>query len=167
MVIRLNAQNCAHVEPCSKELVLTGWNCFHPQLFRNYYNYYNYYHPQLFLNYFCGGKLTCHRYIFSLASNPFYLWLICTIFYEAGEGYVPTTLTQVLLLPCYCYQYLPWLLSFLPLTHRIHPALHMGHHRLLQPGLGSRVKKCHFSASLTKGVWPDLIKLSTFWPVFP
>ena len=40
----------------------------------------------------------CGRYIFSLASNPFYLWLICTIFYEAGEGYVPTTLTQVLLL---------------------------------------------------------------------
>ena len=35
------------------------------------------------------------RYIFSLASNPFYLWLICTIFYEAGEGYVPTTLTQL------------------------------------------------------------------------
>ena len=34
--------------------------------------------------------LTCHclimvRYIFSLASNPFYLWLICTIFYEVGE----------------------------------------------------------------------------------
>ncbi len=25
------------------------------------------------------------RYIFSLASNPFYLWLLCTIFYEAGE----------------------------------------------------------------------------------
>ena len=45
------------------------------------------------------GKLSCDdRYIFSLASNPFYLWLICTIFYEAGEGYVPTTLTQVLLL---------------------------------------------------------------------
>ena len=35
------------------------------------------------------------RYIFSLASNPFYLWLICTIFYEAGEGYVPRTLTQL------------------------------------------------------------------------
>jgi hypothetical protein len=25
------------------------------------------------------------RYIFSLASNPFYLWLLCTIFYEAGQ----------------------------------------------------------------------------------
>ncbi|XP_023321296.1 NACHT, LRR and PYD domains-containing protein 12 [Eurytemora carolleeae] len=35
------------------------------------------------------------RYIFSLASNPFYLWLLCTIFYEAGEGYVPRTLTQL------------------------------------------------------------------------
>ena len=40
-------------------------------------------------------KIIMTRYIFSLASNPFYLWLICTIFYEAGEGYVPTTLTQV------------------------------------------------------------------------
>jgi len=35
------------------------------------------------------------RYIFSLASNPFYLWLLCTIFYEAGEGYIPRTLTQL------------------------------------------------------------------------
>ena len=39
--------------------------------------------------------IVLYRYIFSLASNPFYLWLICTIFYEAGEGYVPTTLTQL------------------------------------------------------------------------
>ena len=40
-------------------------------------------------------KVILIRYIFSLASNPFYLWLICTIFYEAGEGYVPRTLTQL------------------------------------------------------------------------
>ena len=42
-----------------------------------------------------GETYSYYRYIFSLASNPFYLWLICTIFYEAGEGYVPTTLTQL------------------------------------------------------------------------
>lgn len=41
------------------------------------------------------NRARADRYIFSLASNPFYLWLICTIFYEAGEGYVPTTLTQL------------------------------------------------------------------------
>lgn len=34
-------------------------------------------------------------YIFSLATNPFYLWLICTIFTEAGEDFVPKTLTQL------------------------------------------------------------------------
>ena len=34
-------------------------------------------------------------YIFSLATNPFYLWLICTIFSEAGEEFVPKTLTQL------------------------------------------------------------------------
>ena len=41
------------------------------------------------------NRARADRYIFSLASNPFYLWLICTIFYEAGEGYIPTTLTQL------------------------------------------------------------------------
>ena len=34
-------------------------------------------------------------YIFSLATNPFYLWLICTIFSEAGEDFIPKTLTQL------------------------------------------------------------------------
>ena len=34
-------------------------------------------------------------YVFSLATNPFYLWLICTIFTEAGEEFVPKTLTQL------------------------------------------------------------------------
>ena len=34
-------------------------------------------------------------YIFSLATNPFYLWLICTIFSEAGEEFIPKTLTQL------------------------------------------------------------------------
>ena len=34
-------------------------------------------------------------YVFSLATNPFYLWLICTIFTEAGDEYVPKTLTQL------------------------------------------------------------------------
>jgi len=34
-------------------------------------------------------------YIFSLATNPFYLWLICTIFSEAGEDFIPRTLTQL------------------------------------------------------------------------
>ena len=47
------------------------------------------------LNYHCHHYHCYCRYIFSLASNPFYLWLICTIFYEAGEGYVPRTLTQL------------------------------------------------------------------------
>lgn len=42
-------------------------------------------------------KLTLRSdpYIFSLATNPFYLWLICTIFTEVGEAFVPRTLTQL------------------------------------------------------------------------
>ena len=52
----------------------------------------------------CGESCPCqplqHRaradpYIFSLATNPFYLWLICTIFSEAGEDFIPKTLTQL------------------------------------------------------------------------
>jgi len=52
----------------------------------------------------CGDRCPCQKlqyrakndpYIFSLATNPFYLWLICTIFTEAGEDFVPRTLTQL------------------------------------------------------------------------
>lgn len=40
-------------------------------------------------------RARCDPYIFSLATNPFYLWLICTIFSEAGEEFIPKTLTQL------------------------------------------------------------------------
>ncbi|XP_071744457.1 uncharacterized protein [Lepeophtheirus salmonis] len=52
----------------------------------------------------CSSQCPCQRlhdsarsdpYIFSLATNPFYLWLICTIFSETGEEFVPKTLTQL------------------------------------------------------------------------
>ena len=46
---------------------------------------------------FKNNNNTCRSdpYIFSLATNPFYLWLICTIFSEAGEDFIPKTLTQL------------------------------------------------------------------------
>eukprot|EP00095_Tigriopus_kingsejongensis_P008904 maker-scaffold1538_size36768-snap-gene-0.10 protein:Tk08904 transcript:maker-scaffold1538_size36768-snap-gene-0.10-mRNA-1 annotation:"lrr and pyd domains-containing protein 3-like" len=64
----------------------------------------NDHHPQDPPEGFCTEECACHAlqqrarsdpYIFSLATNPFYLWLICTIFSEAGEEFIPKTLTQL------------------------------------------------------------------------